>query len=152
NITQNQNFYQEYFQEPGRVEKEFEADFRRSMLGILYSASGDAAPEEKFPFIFPKGTRMVDNLAVPAKLPPWLSEADLDFFTNEFKQSGFRGPVNWYRNIDRNWELTPFLDGARILRPTVFAAGDRDIVMEMAGDSYTALESHVANLYKKHLI
>jgi pimeloyl-ACP methyl ester carboxylesterase len=48
--------------------------------------------------------------------------------------------------------MTPFLDGAKIIRPTVFAAGDRDIVMDMADDGYTNLETHVANLYKKHLI
>jgi epoxide hydrolase A/B len=48
--------------------------------------------------------------------------------------------------------MTPFLDGAKIIRPTVFAAGDRDIVMDMAADGYKNLESNVANLYKKHLI
>jgi len=47
-------------------------------------------------------------VVVPKNLPPWLNEADLDFFTGEFKRTGFRGALNWYRNIDRNWELTGF--------------------------------------------
>jgi pimeloyl-ACP methyl ester carboxylesterase len=151
-ITQHKNFYQDYFQEPGRVEKELEADVHRTMLSILYTGSGDAPAEDRFKFLFEKNQRFADTFVIPEKLPPWLTEQDLAFFTNEFKQSGFRGGVNWYRNFQRNWEITPFLDGAKIIRPTVFAAGDRDIVMDMAADGYKNLESHVANLYKKHLI
>ena len=151
-ITEHKNFYQEYFQEPGKVEQELEADVRKTMLGALYCASGDAPAEDRFKFLFEKNQRFIDTLVVPDKLPPWLSEEDLAFFVNEFKHSGFRGGVNWYGNIDRNWELTPFLDGAKIIRPTVFAAGDRDIAMDMVADGYKNLESHVANLYKKHLI
>jgi len=151
-ITQHKNFYQDYFQEPGKVEKELEADVRRSMLGALYCASGDAPAEDRFKFLFEKNQRFIDTFVMPAELPQWLTEQDLAFFTNEFKQAGFRGGVNWYRNADRNWELTPFLDGAKIIRPTVFAAGDRDIVMDMAADGYKNLENNVANLYKKYLI
>ena len=151
-ITQHKNFYQDYFQEPGKVEKELEADVRRTMLSVLYTASGDSPAEDRFKFLFEKNQSFADTFVIPEKLPPWLTEQDLDFFTNEFKQAGFRGGVNWYRNAERNWELTPFLDGARIIRPTVFAAGDRDIVMDMAADGYKNLESHVANLFKKHLI
>ena len=46
-------------------------------------------------------TRTID----PAELPAWLSEADIDFYAGEFARTGFRGGLNWYRNIDRNWEL-----------------------------------------------
>lgn len=151
-ITRDKNFYQEYFQEPGKVEKELEEDVHKTMLGALYCASGDAPAEDRFKFLFEKNQRLIDTFVIPEKLPPWLTEQDLAFFVNEFKQSGFRGGINWYRNADRNWELTAFLDGAKILRPTVFAAGARDIVMEMAADGYTNLEANVANLFKKHLI
>jgi hypothetical protein len=36
-------------------------------------------------------------------------------FTGEFERTGFRGGLNlnWYRNIDRLWELTPPLRGPR---------------------------------------
>jgi pimeloyl-ACP methyl ester carboxylesterase len=151
-ITQQKNFYQDYFQEPGKVEKELEADVHRTMLAALYCGSGDAPAEDRFKFLFEKNQRFVDTFVIPDHLPPWLSEQDLAFFTNEFKQAGFRGGINWYRNIDRNWEMTPFLDGAKIIRPTVFAAGDRDVVIEMAADGYKNLENNVANLFKKHLI
>jgi hypothetical protein len=94
------------------------------MLGVLYGGSGDASAEQRFKFLFDKNQRFADTFVLPEKLPPWLTEQDLNFFTSQFKQLGFRGSVNWYRNIDRNWELTPFLDGAKIIQPTVFAAGD----------------------------
>jgi pimeloyl-ACP methyl ester carboxylesterase len=129
-ITKDKNFYQAYFQEPGKVERELEEDVHRTMLGVLYGGSGDASAEQRFKFLFDKNQRFVDTFVLQEKLPPWLTQQDLNFFTSQFKQSGFRGGVNWYRNIDRNWELTPFLDGAKIIQPTVFAAGDRDIVME----------------------
>jgi pimeloyl-ACP methyl ester carboxylesterase len=68
---------------------------------------------------------------VPKQLPPWLSEADLDFFAGELKRAGFRGGLNWYRNIERNWELTPFLDGAKLRQPALFVAGSEDCVRKM---------------------
>jgi hypothetical protein len=50
-------------------------------------------------------------------LPPWLSEADVDYYTAEFTRTGFRGGLNWYRNIDRNWELLAPFDGLRVRFP-----------------------------------
>lgn len=149
--TQERHFYQDYFQEPGKVERELEEDVRKSLLSILFSASGDAPNGTAFGY-FPKDRRFIDILTVPDRLPSWLSEQDLDFFTAEFKRSGFRGPINWYRNIDRNWEMTPFLDGAKILQPTLFLAGERDGVLVMAADAFKALETNVPKLAKKQVI
>ncbi len=153
-ITQECHFYQDYFQLPGRVEHELEENVRRSMLGILYTASGDPVIKgQPANFAtFSKSTRLVDNLTLPDALPPWLTETDLQFFVAQFERSGFRGPINWYRNIDRNWALTGFLDGARIMQPTLFLAGELDGVVKMAAKDYDALEINVPNLWKKPLI
>ena len=153
-LTQECHFYQDYFQLPGRAERELEEDVRRSMLGILYTASGDAAVKGQLANFatFPKSTRLVDNLTLPDELPAWLTETDLHYFISQFERSGFRGPINWYRNIDRNWALTSFLDGARIAQPTLFLAGELDGVVKMAAKDYDALELNVPNLWKKHLI
>jgi pimeloyl-ACP methyl ester carboxylesterase len=40
--THERHFYQDYFQQPDHVEKELEADVRRTLLGVFYTASGDA--------------------------------------------------------------------------------------------------------------
>ena len=61
----DQNFYQLYFQEPGKVEKELDADPRRSMAMILYSASGDPAPHEVWKHVFPKSMKFIDTGVVP---------------------------------------------------------------------------------------
>ncbi len=100
---------------------------------ILYSASGDPPPQESWQFLFPRTKKFIETGVVPKTLPTWLTEADLDFFAGEFKRAGFRGGINWYRNFDRNWDLTPFLDGARLRQPSMFAAGERDCVLEMIG-------------------
>jgi pimeloyl-ACP methyl ester carboxylesterase len=66
---------------------------------------------------------------VPGTLPAWLSAADLDFYAGEFARTGFRGGLNWYRNIDRSWELlAPFVQ-AKVTVPALYMAGDRDLVV-----------------------
>jgi pimeloyl-ACP methyl ester carboxylesterase len=145
-------FYQEYFQEEGTAERELEHDVRASLLATFYSLSGDAAPNERWRYAFERGTKFLDSVVVPKKLPPWLSEADLDFFTGEFKRAGFHGGLNWYRNIDRNWELAGFLDGAKLDQPTLFVAGERDAVIEFYADAYQALEINAPNLVGKVLL
>jgi len=151
-VAGDQNFYQLYFQEPGKVEKELDADPRRSMAMMLYSASGDPPPSERWKFRFPKSMKFSETGVVPKKLPSWLTEADLDFFANEFKQAGFRGGINWYRNFDRNWELTPFLDGAKLRQPAVFAAGEDDVVGQMYPGVYEMAGAFTPNLKKKVII
>jgi pimeloyl-ACP methyl ester carboxylesterase len=154
--TQERQFYQHYFQEPGRAEREFELNVRRSLLGVLYTASGDAQfhdAHKRMSFArFDKGTRIIDNLAIPDALPEWLPAEDLDYLVGRFETAGFRGGINWYRNLDRNWEMTPFLDGAKILQPTVFIAGELDGVLKMARDEYANLANNVPNLVGNHLI
>lgn len=124
-------FYQLYFQPPGVAEAEFERDPRASIRQVLYWGSGDAPRSARV--LAGSGVGMVARNGgfltareSPATLPSWLSEADIDFYAGEFKQAGFRGGFNWYRNIDRNWELLAPWSGARVTVPALYVAGDRD--------------------------
>lgn len=45
-------------------------------------------------------------MADSEQLPAWLTEGCVNFYANEFGRSRFVSGLNWYRNIDRNWELT----------------------------------------------
>ncbi|HEX7810856.1 MAG TPA: alpha/beta hydrolase [Burkholderiales bacterium] len=121
-------FYQIYFQEPGVAEAEFEADIRTALRKIYYGGSGDI-PKGMFRIDKAPGARMLDSLPDPAVLPAWLSPEDLDYYVSEFEGSGFRGPLNRYRNQQRDWEQLTALDGARITRPACFIAGSRDGVL-----------------------
>ena len=128
-------FYQLYFQEPGKAEAELEADVRRTLRMLLYSASGDAPTGGAFRNL-PKSAGFLDGMTDPATLPAWLSDADLDFYTAEFERTGFRGGLNWYRNIDRTWELMAAFDGAKVTPPALFVAGERDGVIAMMGEGF----------------
>lgn len=145
-------FYQLYFQDPGVAERELEEDVRSALLKMFVGASGDAAPGKKWRFLWDRGERFIDSIPLPDSLPPWLSEADLDYFTAQFQASGFRGPVNWYRNMDRNSEILAFLAGRKVEQPSLFVAGERDGVIKMYEDAYVNLEAAMPGLTKKVLL
>ena len=65
----------------------------------------------------------------PASLPAWITEFDVDFYVEEFTRSGFRGPLSWYRNVDRSWELLSAFVGATVTVPALYIAGDRDVLV-----------------------
>jgi pimeloyl-ACP methyl ester carboxylesterase len=129
------NHYWFHFQEPGVAEAEFERDPRAALRRVLYSISGDAPPEARTLTLQP-GKGWLANALDPPQLPAWLNDADLDHMSAEFTRSGFRGGLNWYRNIDRNWELTAPWAGAVIRQPALFIAGSADPVI--AGGSGNA--------------
>ncbi len=125
----DEEFYIEYFQEPGRAEAEIEADVRDWLLGFMFSGSGDAPlpdPSKGTIATIPRGALMKDRFSRPDVLPPWLTEDDLDVYTDEFEHSGLRGPLNRYRNVDRDFEDLAAFRGARIDVPALFIGGDRD--------------------------
>jgi len=121
----NHIHYIDYFQQPGVAEAEFEADVRAGLLGFYWSISGDAPRDERFRPIR-RGARFIDSFAPPAQLPAWLTAADLDVYVEAFARSGFRGGLNWYRNVDRNWERSADLAGAVVRQPALFVTGSRD--------------------------
>jgi pimeloyl-ACP methyl ester carboxylesterase len=119
------NFYWQYFQAPGTAEAEFERDIGLTMRTLLGRGFSDPAAS----LFIEQGKGFLGDARADRKLPAWLSEADLAIFTDAYKKSGFRGGLNWYRNIDRNWELTAPWHGAQIRQPSLFIAGSEDSVI-----------------------
>jgi pimeloyl-ACP methyl ester carboxylesterase len=156
-MTRQENFgdnfwYMVYFQKPGVAEAELEVDIRKSLRMIYFAASGDAPPGLWF-VQKPSSAKFLDGLIDPPSLPSWLTQEDLDYYVAQYQQSGFRGPLNWYRNIDRNLELTPQLEGAKIEQPSFFIAGNKDIVLSYGGGGLlAAMDPWVPNLRGKVLI
>ena len=136
-------FYQLYFQSPGEAEAELERDISLTLRRLLYSASGDAPRrgESAGVGMVPRDGGLLTRMKTPETLPAWLTEADLAFYTSEFARTGFRGGLNWYRNIDRNWELAGAFAGARVTVPALYIAGDRDLVV-----SFRGMNDLIANL------
>jgi pimeloyl-ACP methyl ester carboxylesterase len=136
--TDDAVFYQLYFQTPGVAEAELERDPRRSVRTVLFWGSGDArrtavtAGSGTAGMVKRSGGFLVDR-EPPTPLPSWITDADVDFYAGEFARTGFRGGLNWYRNIDRNWELLAPWTDAKVTVPALYVIGDRDIVMEFRG-------------------
>jgi len=162
--TENAQFYQLYFQQPGLAEAELERDPRWTIRSMLFGASGDgivaaraaAAASGKAPSLgmVPNGGGFLQGPGAPANLPPWLGEGDVDFYGTEFRRSGFRGALNYYRNIDRNWELQGSLAGATVTIPALYVAGDHDFIVAAPGaDQLLAnLKTFVPALQKIQMI
>jgi pimeloyl-ACP methyl ester carboxylesterase len=125
-----EGFYMVYFQRPNAPEEEFERDLTDTFRRVLYAASGDAggATGGMVPIV-PEGGGFLDFCPAPDQLPGWLTADDIAAYAAEFAPTGFTGPVNWYRNLDRNWELTAAWHGAPVTPPALFVAGDRDLVV-----------------------
>ena len=132
-------FYILYFQEPGVAEAELDADAYNSMATVLWGAggagfSGRDRTDEAPPM---EGTGFLTLMAEPPPRPfvgpegPWLTEADLQLYADEFAHSGFFGPLSYYRNLDANYEVVKDLDPERVSMPVFFIGGTDDVVNVM---------------------
>lgn len=123
-----EEFYISYFQRPGRAEAEAEQDVRSWLLGFYVGASGDATrgPDGATIATVRTGGTLRDRFAGAGELPRWLTAEDLDFYTEQFEFSGFRGPLNRYRNVDRDWRDLQVWRGQPITVPSLFIAGEKD--------------------------
>ncbi|GAB2718588.1 alpha/beta fold hydrolase [Kitasatospora kifunensis] len=128
-------FYQNYFQQPGVADAELAQDPARTFRATLFGVSGDN-PLQPSPWIIPEGSTLLDTLPEPKELPAWLTEEDIAAFVADYAGHGehaFTGPLNWYRNIDRNQELMAAFRGLGITVPALYIVGDHDMVYALRG-------------------
>lgn len=144
------NFYWQYFQTPGVAEAEFERDVATTMRVILSGGFSDPA---RSLFIAP-GKGFLGAVEPASPLPEWLSEDELAEFVGVYRASGFRGGLNWYRNIDRNWDLTTPWSGVPIRPPALFIAGANDPVISdaMSGKQLAAIDKVLPRLTRKLIL
>ncbi len=104
-------FYIVWFQEPGVAEEALERDVRRTLAtSRVWDAAWSESPDEDPP------------------TPSFMTEEELGVYVQTFTRTGFRGGLNYYRNIDRNWERTAAVAERRIGQPALFLTGERDPV------------------------
>jgi pimeloyl-ACP methyl ester carboxylesterase len=109
---QDQFFYMLHFQTPA-ADAQLNADPGASLRFVFRRVSAD----------------VFDGTADVPPVPGWLTEADFAVYEAEFSRTGFTGALNWYRNLDRNWELTAETAARKVETPTAYIAGERDPVL-----------------------
>ncbi len=127
-----ERWYMNYYQQPGIAEAEFERDVHLTMRKIFSAGSGDDSHSELWAIV-PEGQGLLDLVGNPATLPAWLTEADLGYYATAFEHSGFTGGLNWYRAIDKSWEIMAPFTGAKIFIPALFMAGENDPMVNLPG-------------------
>jgi pimeloyl-ACP methyl ester carboxylesterase len=105
------DFFMVWFQEPGVAEAALERDVRRTLTTPRVWDAAWAADRDEQP-----------------RTPPFLTEADVQVYIDAYTRTGFRGGLNYYRNLDRNWERTAAVTDRRITQPALFLTGERDPV------------------------
>ncbi|TVU43943.1 hypothetical protein EJB05_03364, partial [Eragrostis curvula] len=118
-------YYIVRFQEPGVAEQGLSpANARYTMKKILCNRYTDEEAGHERP-----STADGDN----DLLPSWVTEADVDYYASVFEKTGFTGGLNYYRNMDRNWEHAAPWSDAKVTVPTKFIVGDGDITYHWPG-------------------
>lgn len=153
-------FYALYFQQPEGAESEFSKDIALTLRKLLFAASGEAGPREPGdgtpnPFgMVSRATGLLDSLPNPATLPDWLSAHEFEALIDAFEATGFRGGLNYYRNLDRNWELQQAHIGQIVKVPALFMIGERDTGLAIPGmDQIIAgMPSLVPDLRGSHVL
>jgi pimeloyl-ACP methyl ester carboxylesterase len=145
------NFYWQYFQTPGVAEAEFERDVASTVRSVL---AGRRVADPGAAMFVQDGKGLLDNFSIDQPLPGWLGEDELAVFVEAYQTTGFRGGLNWYRNIDRNWELTAPWQDAQIRQPSLFIAGSKDPVITglIGARRVNELERVLPNLKQKLII
>lgn len=146
-------FYMQYFQQEGVAEGELQADVAATIRRITYSMSGDG-PRRVVAGILAPGARLLDNTVDPDVLPDWLVQEDLDYVVGEFRRTGFRGGLNWYRAIRKSAELLAAWRGCPIRQPSLFIGGSRDDVLSFPGmqKRLQALPQVLPGLHDVHVL
>jgi pimeloyl-ACP methyl ester carboxylesterase len=121
-------FYILYFQQPGVADAELARDPATTMRRMLSTSAADDVEAAQRMFA-PGPEGFIDRLPEPGGLPDWISADEFNTYVDEFTRNGFTGPLNWYRNMDRNWEQTASPSTATISAPALFIAGSADPVL-----------------------
>jgi pimeloyl-ACP methyl ester carboxylesterase len=146
-------FYQAYFQTEGIAEAEAEANPRDFLRKFFFAISGNA-PAGSWPTNKTIDDKLLDGLVDPDPFPAWLTSHDLDYYAGEFERSGFRGPINRYRNHDRDFEYLKQFEGRKIGQPAFFISGTRDPAFNMLsrGDPIAVMQKEVPRLLGAHVL
>ena len=137
--------YMVQFQDPEH-HRIFEADIASGLRKGFYAYDGSTPTERQSTGFIAPGENFLSEVSDDATLPPWMSEAHHAEYVAAVSAGGFKGPMDWYRNLDLNWALTAFLQGQKIRQPSMFMVGERDPVRHYAGQHEAGLKDWLTDL------
>ncbi|WP_307804092.1 alpha/beta fold hydrolase [Micromonospora echinofusca] len=141
-------FYMSYFLQPGPADEELARDRHRTFRLLLRGGSpGKPRAAHRSAQVMAQDGTLLGSYPEPSALPNWLTSHDIDVFAAEFAD-GFTGGLNWYRNLDRNWELTSAWHNAPVQPSALYIVGDQDRILLWpdAEEHITTMREHVPNL------
>ncbi len=127
-------FYMTYFQIADIPDHELGSDPERFLLSIAHMASGDGMKSlvgEPLPAEGTGLTHYFEHMIGGRRIdcPNWMPAEDLKVYVEQFAESGFTGPINWYRNLDANYAIFDPIGAAPLTMPSYFIAGEIDPVI-----------------------
>jgi pimeloyl-ACP methyl ester carboxylesterase len=134
-----------YFQTPGIAERELDADVAKTLRMMMHNTSA-AVPKDFFLQAKPAGATLYDGMQDPGELPDWCSAEAFAEYLKTFEGRGFYGALNWYRNFERNWELSASLAGRVVEQPALFLIGDKDPVATLEAYTLKRMPESVPNV------
>jgi pimeloyl-ACP methyl ester carboxylesterase len=145
------DFYINHFQDVGKAEQEIEEDIKKWILGFYWCAGGDIIDGPNISAV-KKGGRLKDKFVYPEKMPAWMTAQDLDVYSKEFEYSGFFGPLNRYRNVDRDWEDLAAFAGQPITIPALFIGGEKDGPTQWGAAAIEKYSESLPKLFKSEIL
>lgn len=130
----------------------FDADPATALRKMFFAYDGATPDGRQSTGFMPDGVSLVDSIVDDATRPPWMSADHFQEYVDAFAAGGFKGPLDWYRNLDRNWALTAFLQDQRIAQPSLFIVGERDPVRHYAGRHEATLGDWLTDLRGIHVL
>lgn len=140
-------FYMDYFQQPGVAEAELGSDPAAFLAAMLFTSSGQGPAMKP---LRAEGARFLDQLTVPDQLPDWVTKEDLDVYVEAFVESGWTGPLSWYRAMDPSWHALPALCTRPVTMPSAFLGGERDPVLMFTPRKHMA--THLTDLREETIL
>jgi len=137
--------YMVQFQDPD-AHLPFEVDVAAGLRKGFYAYDGATPDARQSTGFIAEGHDFLSEIPDDATLPPWMTADHLAEYVEAFSAGGFKGPLDWYRCLDRNWELTAFLQDRRIDQPAFFLVGERDPVRHYSGQHEAGLKDWLTDL------
>ena len=125
--------YMVYFQTLGIAEAELESDVGRS-IRLFYTSLAADAVANAWPRNKSADQQLLEDIPEPQLPRAWLGHQDIDYYTRQFMRSGFRGPLNRYRNFKRDSDFLKAANKTVLQQPGLFIHGEKDMVNHMYPD------------------